>query len=404
MPASGRLEANLRNQWIASLETYVFPNIGTKPVDKVTSANVMACLTPIWHSRSTTAKRILQRISAIMRWSVGQGFREDNPADERIIAALGSNSRPSKHFQAVHHTEVAAAIGMFRGSRAYPTVRLAVEFAILTATRSGETRGARWSEINLVERLWEIPAGRMKADRSHRVPLSDRAVDLLTEAARFKNPGGLVFPYRNGQEIPSWVLPKLLKRLNIGGTLHGMRTAFRNWCAEKGTSREVAETCLAHRIGTSAEQAYRRTDLLERRRHLMGEWSRYLESPRTESNCSSQTAMGWEQAAKLDAHNNNRELLTPQAACEVFGISVPTVHRAVAENLVCVQFQLRITTKPLDLIRLESAVHRWGQPDPHLLHHMRDHGQVLGIEGQSYNILNVNPLVTPVGSEALKGS
>ena len=382
------------NQWRSSLATYVFPNIGSTSVEQVTSADVMACLTPLWHSRSTTAKRVLQRISAIMRWSIAQGFRVDNPADERITAALGTNARSSKHLAAVPHTELAARLDKIRSASAFPTVRLAAEFAILTATRSGETRGAMWSEINLDERLWKIPAERMKGNRSHRVPLSNRAADLLAEAVRFKSDTGLVFPDRNGREIPGWVIPKLFRSLNVGGTLHGMRTAFRNWCAENGTSREVAETCLAHRIGSSTEQAYRRTDFLERRRCLMEEWSLYLDTRPIESNTATWPAMGWEQKAKLDARTNNRELLTPQAASALFGVSLLAVHHAVSENLVCADFQVRITTTPLNLIRMDSAAQQWGLPDTHLADLMRDQGQVIGIEGQSCNILSLEPLVT----------
>lgn len=229
--------------------------------------------------------------------------QQDNPADKRITAALGTNARPSKHLPAVHHTEVAAGIVKIQGSSAYPTVCLAAEFAILTVTRSGETRGAKWSEIDIANGLWEIPAKRMKANRPHQVPLSNRAVDVLREATSFKDAGGLVFPNRDGPQIPDWVFPKLFKSLNMDGTLHGMRTAFRNWCAEKGISREVAETCLAHRIGTSAEQAYRRTNLLTLRQHLMEEWSPTLKLNRSSSR---QTAVGWEQAAKVDAHIHDR--------------------------------------------------------------------------------------------------
>ena len=387
-------------QWRSSLESYVFPHIGANAIDKVTSADVMACLTPIWHSRPTTARRVLQRISAIMRWSIAQGFREDNPADDRITAALGTNARPPKHLPAMPHTKVPAAVDTIRKSGTYPTVRLAAEFVVLTATRPGETRGARWCEIEMGDRLWKIPAERMKANRPHRVPLSARAVEVLSEAAAFKDASGLVFPDRKGQEIPSWVFPKMFKRLKMVGTLHGMRTAFRIWCAEKGTSREVAETCLAHRIGTSAEQAYRRTDFLEQRRELMEQWSNYLQAPGFVKHPSSRRGIGWEQAAKLDAQNSNRELLTPLAASFLFEVSVPAVHRAVSENLVCAHFRLEVTDRPVILIRLDSAVQCWGLPDSPLLEHMRDHGQVLGIGGQIHNILSSKRLVTLLRSAA----
>ncbi len=263
-------------QWRSSLENYVFPKCGDKTIDKINSGDVMACLAPIWHSRSMTARRILQRISAIMRWSIAQGYRPDNPADDRITAALGKNTKRPQHLKAVHHSKVGPAIGRIRESMVYPTVRLAAEFAILTATRSGEARGARWTEINLAAQLWEIPERRMKGGRLHRVPLSDEALDVLKEATGFQDATGLVFPGRQGRELAAWQLSKLVSSLDVGGTMHGFRATFRMWAAESGTAREVAEACLAHQIPNPAERAYARSDLLERRRELMDLWGTYV--------------------------------------------------------------------------------------------------------------------------------
>ncbi|MCE2528024.1 MAG: integrase arm-type DNA-binding domain-containing protein, partial [Actinomycetia bacterium] len=144
-------------QWRASLANYVFPRIGNKPVNKVTTHDVMVCLAPIWYSRSTTARRTRQRISAIMRWSIAHGYRADNPGDDRITAALGKNTKRPQHLTFVHHSRVAGAIAKIRESTALSTMRLAIEFAILTAARSGEARGARWSEMRIADQLWEIP-------------------------------------------------------------------------------------------------------------------------------------------------------------------------------------------------------------------------------------------------------
>ena len=154
-------------------------------------------------------------------------------------------------------------------------MRLAAEFATLTAVRSGEVRGVRWEEIDLDTGLWTIPGERMKAGREHRVPLAGRATEVLAEARGHSEGSGLVFPSKSGGEIASWVFAKLFQKLGIDGTLHGMRSSFRDWCGETGIAREVAEACLAHRVGSAAELAYARSDLLERRRELMEAWARY---------------------------------------------------------------------------------------------------------------------------------
>ena len=263
-------------QWRSSLATYVLPAIGSKRVDEVTSGEVMDCLSPIWNSRPETAKRVRQRIAAVMKWAIAQGYRADNPAGEAVTAALPKQAGAKKHLRALPHRDVAEAVIKIRQSNAYATVRLGAELTILTAARSGEVRGARWEEIDLDAAAWTIPPERMKAGREHRVPLSGRAVEVLADARRYSDGSGLVVPSKSGGEIASWVFAKLFTRLGIEGTLHGMRSSFRDWCGETGAAREVAEACLAHRVGSAAEQAYARSDLLERRRDLMEAWARYV--------------------------------------------------------------------------------------------------------------------------------
>ena len=264
-------------QWRSSLATYVTPVIGMKRVDEITTADVMACLAPIWTAKAETAKRVRQRISAIMKWAIAEGHRSDNPAGDAVVAALPKQNGGKKHHRALPHGRVGGAVARVREAcGVYPTVRLAFEFLVLTAARSAEVRGAVWSEIDLETATWVIPAGRMKAAREHRVPLSARAVDVLAESRRHSDGSRWVFPAKSDGEIPSWVLTKLPVRLELGGTLHGMRSSFRDWCGETGVAREVAEACLAHRIGSAAEQAYARSDLLQRRRRLMEAWAQYL--------------------------------------------------------------------------------------------------------------------------------
>ncbi|MDE0138191.1 MAG: integrase arm-type DNA-binding domain-containing protein [bacterium] len=263
-------------QWRSSLATYVTPLIGTKRVHEITTADVMACLVPIWTTKPETAKRVRQRISAIMKWAIAEGHRSDNPAADAVTAALPKqNSVGRKHHRALPHHQVADALATVRQSAHPLMVRLAFEFLILTAARSTEVRGATWSEINLNTATWTIPAQRMKAARQHRVPLSEKAIEVLAEARRHSDGSPWIFPTKTGEQIPSWVLTKLPTRLNLEGTLHGMRSTFRDWCGEQGIAREVAEGSLAHRIGNAAEQAYARSDLLQRRRQLMETWAQY---------------------------------------------------------------------------------------------------------------------------------
>lgn len=265
-------------QWRSSLATYVLPAVGSKRVDQVTSADVMACLAPIWNTKPETARRVRQRISKIMKWAIAEGYRGDNPGAAAVLAALPRQNSRKRHHRALPHRAVGDAVAAVRASNARPTLRWAFEFLVLTAARSGEVRGARWSEMDLDAATWTVPAARMKAGREHRVPLSGRALGVLSEADEHSGRSGWVFPAEAGGEIPSWALTKLPISLDLGGTLHGMRSSFRDWCGETGVPREVAEACLAHRIGNAAEQAYARSDLLERRRELMEAWAHYLSS------------------------------------------------------------------------------------------------------------------------------
>jgi len=262
--------------WRATLGRYVLPAIGSRPVDAVASADVMACLAPIWTTKAETARKTRQRISAIMKWAIAQGYRQDNPAGDAVLAALPKQTVSRKHFRALPHSEVSAAVVTVRASGLYPTVRLAFEFLVLTAVRSAEALGARWSEVNHETRTWVVPAERTKTGREHRVPLSGSALEVLAVARRYSDGSTLVFPRETGGEIPRWMLSKLPARVGIDATVHGMRSSFRDWCGETGVAREVAEACLSHRVGNAAEQAYARSDLLERRRELMEAWAEYV--------------------------------------------------------------------------------------------------------------------------------
>ncbi len=262
--------------WLSSLERYVVPRIGKMPVSEVTSADVIGILAPIWHEMPPTARKLRQRIRAVMEWAVAMGLRPDNPCD-RIGPVLGSQGNGVRHMRALPHREVSAAIETVRMSGARAVVELAFEFLVLTATRSGEVRGAVWTEINRDEGAWIIPAPRTKANREHRVPLCRRALKILEEVRALGRGSPLVFPGVRGKPMASTALSELLRELGIAAVPHGFRSSFRNWAAEETDHpREVVEAALAHKVRNQVEAAYRRSDLFERRRRLMDDWANYL--------------------------------------------------------------------------------------------------------------------------------
>ncbi len=277
-------------QFISTLETYAFPKIGKLRVADVTTADVLAVLTPIWTKKPETARRVRQRIGTIMKWAVAQGWRQDNPADA-IAQALPKHDRIKAHRKALPYPEVAGCIAAVKASGAGISTKLALEFLVLTATRSGEVRGATWDEIDFGDRAtratcatWEIPASRMKAKKPHRMPLSARAVEILREAEKLSDGSGLVFPgTKRGKPLSDMTLSKLVKELGFDADVHGFRTSFRMWAQEQTNfPREVAEAALAHVIQNKAEAAYARSDVFEKRRKMMESWAGYLETQRGE--------------------------------------------------------------------------------------------------------------------------
>ena len=267
-------------QWRRSLEAYAYPRIGLMPVDKITGADVLAVLLPIWNAKRETARRVRQRIGQVMKRAIAEGYRESNPMDA-IGAALPKNGNHKAHHKALPYAAVAGALAAVRASGAYRATVLAFEFLVLTAGRSGEVRGARWEEIDLDASTWTVPAARMKAARDHRVPLSGRALAVLEEARELSDGSGLVFPSVRGKAISDTTMSKLLLENRIGAVPHGFRSSFRQWAAERtNIPREVAEEALAHVNPNRVEAAYQRSDLFERRRDLMDAWARYLSAER----------------------------------------------------------------------------------------------------------------------------
>ena len=269
--------AKTAGMWRASLRDYAFPVIGNMPVDRITSADVLAVLTPIWTEKPELARKIKQRMSAVFKWAIAEGHRLDDPAGPALSAVLPrQNGNGRQHHRALPHGDVAAALATVKASGAYPVTALCMEFVALTACRSGEARQATWAEIDMDAAVWAIPAGRMKQKREHRVPLSSAAVAVLEAAQAHRDASDLVFPSVTGKPLSDNTLSKLLRDLKIPAVPHGFRSSFRDWCAETNQPREIAESALAHTVGNKTEQAYFRSDLFERRRDLMQAWAEYL--------------------------------------------------------------------------------------------------------------------------------
>ena len=266
-------------QWINTLRTYAFPVIGNLRLDRITRRDVLAVLTPIWTTKPETARRVRQRIRTVLKWGQAHGYVEHNAAGEGIDGALPAMRRVRAHFRALPFAEIPAALETIDASPAGLAAKLCMRFLILTAARSGEARGALWSEIDLDAREWRIPANRMKAGVEHRIPLSDAALAVLEQARPLRDDPGLLFPSptRRGKPLSDMTLTKILRDngLSDRATVHGFRSSFRDWTADTGKAREIAEAALAHTVG-GVEGAYFRSDLYKRRAVLMQQWAAYV--------------------------------------------------------------------------------------------------------------------------------
>lgn len=265
-------------QWENTLQTYASPVIGQLPVAEVELPHIIQILEPIWTTKTETASRLRGRIEAVLAWATVGGYRTgDNPARWKghLDAVLAKPSRVAKvkHHRALPVSEIGAFMTELR-KRDGMAAR-ALEFAILTAARSGEVRGATWQEIDLDAALWTIPAERMKAGREHRVPLSPDAVTLLRALPRLEG-SKYVFVSPRGGSLSDMALASVMKRMGVDAVPHGFRSTFRDWCAEHTNyPRDVAEMALAHAIGDKVEAAYRRGDLMAKRVRLMNEWAKF---------------------------------------------------------------------------------------------------------------------------------
>jgi integrase len=272
------------DQWINTLKAFAFDKIGKRKVAELTVNDFADVLRPIWLKKPETASRLKQRCMTIMTWCTAQGLVKGNPVDgvAHLLPQQDGARKRETHQPAMPWGEVPAFVRSLRGGPAN-TTRALLEFVILTAARSGEARAMTWGEVDLKAHVWTVPAGRMKARLTHRVPLSDRAVEIL-KAQRERHPqSDLVFPSPRGLVLSDMALTKFLRDCKATSsepgrtaTAHGFRSSFRDWASEHGFARDLAERALAHTVKNAVEAAYHRTDLLEQRRAMMTAWERHV--------------------------------------------------------------------------------------------------------------------------------
>lgn len=268
--------AKHQQQWENTLATYAYPVIGDMPVAEVDTPHILKILEPIWKEKAETASRLRGRIETVLDSAKARGYRQgENPARWRghLAQILPARTKLSRgHHKAMSYEQIPAFVYALHQREAIAA--LALEFTILTAARTGEVIGATWSEVDLAKAVWTIPAERMKAGKEHRVPLSPRAVEILEATTELGS--RCLFPGAKGGKLSPMAMAMLLRRMKLDVTVHGFRSAFRDWAAEcTSYSHEVAEMALAHTISNAVERAYRRGDLFEKRRRLMDDWASY---------------------------------------------------------------------------------------------------------------------------------
>jgi integrase len=266
-----------RDQWIGTLETYAFPLFGGRSVDSIGPNDVLAAISPIWTTKRETARRVRQRIRAVFEWcKVKEYISGANPV-EGTSAVLGTDKPDPKHHAALPYSEVSSFILDLRERGGAALAKLAFEFMILTAMRTSEVLFANWAEFELPEKVWVVPAERMKMKQEHRVPLSLRCIEILQQARLAGDGGEYVFPGRRGRQMSTMVFLMALRRMERNDiTPHGFRSSFRDWAEERTKFKpSVIEAALAHKVGDKVEAAYLRTKLFTQRIPLMDAWSRF---------------------------------------------------------------------------------------------------------------------------------
>ena len=271
------------DDWIRSLEAYVFPKFGHKKIDAITPADCADALRPIWLEKAETASRTRQRMHAVMQWAWAHGHIAANPVSV-VDHLLPKQNAKVEHQPAMPWRDIPAFVKTCLADiEATESTRAAMLIAILTAARSGEIRGATWDEFNLKTGVWTVPGERMKAKEPHRVPLPEPALTLLKALKQQALHETLVFPSPREKVLSDMTLTAFLRRVKAKSdtpgrtaTLHGFRSSFRDFCSEHGYARDLAERALAHTVANKVEAAYHRTDLLEQRRPMMEVWARHV--------------------------------------------------------------------------------------------------------------------------------
>jgi integrase len=301
-----------RKQWPATLEAYAYPKFGAVPVGAVDRAMVLKVIEPLWATKTETASRLRGRIEAVLDWAAVRGLRSgENPARwrgalEMVLPARAKVQR-QKHHPSMPYAKVGAFMADLRSKSAAGADCL--QFLILTGARYGEAAGARWGEIDLLAETWTLPPERMKAGRTHRVALSSAAMDILRRRAKAhgSKPDGLVFEsdMRRGAPVSDMTLTAYLRRAELPFTVHGFRSSFRVWAAEKTAfPREIGEAALAHTNSDRVEAAYQRSDFFEKRRRLMQAWADYLAKPAAQGGANV-TDLGARRAASREGNGND---------------------------------------------------------------------------------------------------
>ena len=266
-----------KREWQTSFDLHVFPSLGRTRVCDIEARDVLRVVSAIWVEKNETAQKVKRRISAVLDWAVTRGYRSDNPVGAVNAALPKTVGKLKGNYKTIPHAEVAAAIAKTNASTAYASTKACFEFSILTATRSQEARGARWQEIDMDKRTWEIPGERTKTGRAFRVPLSSRALDILRGQKVVVEDSPLIFAAPRGGVMSDATISKLVRQNGIDGVPHAIaRACFRSWCADVNIERELAEASLAHTV-KGVEGRYQRSDLFERRRAVMQKWTDYLD-------------------------------------------------------------------------------------------------------------------------------
>lgn len=291
--AAKRAHAELSPTWknpkdqaafLSTLEKHVFGRFGAALVSEVTTADIRQAILNVRKSAPEVARKLTFRISAVFKWAIAEGMRKDNPALAGALA-LPRQEKSAGQRKALPFEDVNACIAAIAASGASQSTKFALEFLVLTACRSGEVRGARWSEFDTAAKVWTVPEERMKMKKLHRVPLCKRALEILEGAKKLDDGSGLVFPgTKEGRPLSDMTLSKLVKEQGFPVDVHGFRTSFRTWAQERTNfPREVAEAALAHLSGDAVERAYARSDVFQKRRKMMDAWAAFVAETRRDN-------------------------------------------------------------------------------------------------------------------------